>query len=149
MASLIVANLSLILTNRSWSRTILATVQAPNPALWWVLTGAIAFMGLVLYVSVLRHLFHFSVLHPLDLRFPVTIVLCSSLFVIIACSSLPTSTSKIEETVKSRTDRVQSTIERTHSEADRAVQSTSERVRGAIAFELDFLLPLASRDFRF
>jgi Ca2+-transporting ATPase len=65
--TLIVANLSLILTNRSWSRTILATVQAPNPALWWVLTGAIVFMGLVLYVPFLRHLFRFSRLHPLDL----------------------------------------------------------------------------------
>jgi Ca2+-transporting ATPase len=65
--TLIVANLSLILTNRSWSRTILATVQAPNPALWWVIGGAIAFMGLALYVPVLRHLFRFSILHPLDL----------------------------------------------------------------------------------
>jgi Ca2+-transporting ATPase len=65
--TLIVANLSLILTNRSWSRTILATVQAPNPALWWVIGGAIAFMGLVLYIPVLRHLFRFSTLHPIDL----------------------------------------------------------------------------------
>jgi Ca2+-transporting ATPase len=65
--TLIVANLSLILTNRSWSRTILATVQAPNPALWWVLGGASAFLGFVLSVPVLRHLFRFSTLHPLDL----------------------------------------------------------------------------------
>jgi Ca2+-transporting ATPase len=65
--TLIVANLSLILTNRSWSRTILATVQAPNPALWWVIGGAIAFMGLALYVPVLRNLFRFSILHPIDL----------------------------------------------------------------------------------
>ena len=65
--TLIVANLSLILTNRSWSRTILATVQTPNPALWWVITGASAFMGLILYVPVLRHLFRFSILHPVDL----------------------------------------------------------------------------------
>jgi P-type Ca2+ transporter type 2C len=65
--TLIVANLSLILTNRSWTRTILATVQAPNPALWWVIGGAIAFMGLVLYVPFLRHLFRFSTLHPIDL----------------------------------------------------------------------------------
>ena len=65
--TLIVANLSLILTNRSWSRTILATVQTPNPALWWVITGAIAFMGLVLYLPALRHLFRFSILHPIDL----------------------------------------------------------------------------------
>ncbi|MEA5535488.1 cation-translocating P-type ATPase [Crocosphaera sp. XPORK-15E] len=65
--TLIVANLSLILTNRSWSKTILTTVQAPNPALWWVIGGAIVFMGLVLYIPFLRHLFRFSTLHPLDL----------------------------------------------------------------------------------
>jgi Ca2+-transporting ATPase len=65
--TLIVANLSLILTNRSWSRTIVATMQAPNPALWWVIGGAITFMGLVLSIPVLRHLFRFSRLHPLDL----------------------------------------------------------------------------------
>ena len=34
--ALIIANLSLILTNRSWSRTILATLRTPNKALWWV-----------------------------------------------------------------------------------------------------------------
>ncbi len=65
--TLIIANLSLILTNRSWSRTIANTLRAPNPALWWVLGGAIAFLGLILYVPFLRHLFRFSILHPIDL----------------------------------------------------------------------------------
>lgn len=65
--TLIIANLGLILTNRSWSRTIANTWRSPNPALWWVLAGAIAFLGLVLYVPFLRHLFRFSTLHPLDL----------------------------------------------------------------------------------
>src|SRR5262249_45706879 len=32
--TLIVANLGLIFTNRSWSRTILATLHEPNSALW-------------------------------------------------------------------------------------------------------------------
>lgn len=65
--TLIIANLSLILTNRSWSRTIANTLRSPNPALWWVLGGAIAFLGLILYVPFLRHLFRFSTLHPIDL----------------------------------------------------------------------------------
>ena len=38
--TLIVANLGLILTNRSWSRTILATFRSPNAALGWVMGGA-------------------------------------------------------------------------------------------------------------
>jgi len=66
-ATLLVANFSLILTNRSWSRTLWAMFRAPNAALWWVLAGAVSFLGLVLYVPFLRDLFHFTVLHPLDI----------------------------------------------------------------------------------
>ncbi len=65
--TLIVANLGLILANRSWSRTILATLRTPNPALWWVLGGAVAFLGLVLYVPSLTSLFRFDRLHLDDL----------------------------------------------------------------------------------
>jgi P-type Ca2+ transporter type 2C len=65
--SLIVANLGLILTNLSWSRSVLATLREPNTALWWVLGGAMGFLGLVLYVPTLRHLFSFTFLHFDDL----------------------------------------------------------------------------------
>jgi Ca2+-transporting ATPase len=65
--TLIVANLALILTNRSWSRTLFSMFREPNRALWWVLGGATLFLGLVLYVPVLRDLFHFTKLHPIDL----------------------------------------------------------------------------------
>ncbi len=65
--TLIIANLGLILTNRSWSRTILDSLRSPNAALWWVLMGGVAFLGLVLYVPLLRTLFRFSTLHPIDL----------------------------------------------------------------------------------
>jgi Ca2+-transporting ATPase len=61
--TLIIANLGLILTNRSWSGTILETLRAPNPALWWVIGGALIFLTLVLYVPFLRDLFQFA---PLD-----------------------------------------------------------------------------------
>lgn len=65
--TLIFANLGLILTNRSWSRTIFSTLRSPNKALWWVIVGALAFLGLVLYTEPLRNLFGFSVLHLNDL----------------------------------------------------------------------------------
>jgi Ca2+-transporting ATPase len=65
--TLIVANLGLILANRSWTRTILATLRTPNPALWWVVGGAVAFLGLVLYVPFLTALFKFDRLHADDL----------------------------------------------------------------------------------
>ncbi|MGC1455381.1 MAG: cation-translocating P-type ATPase [Nitrospirota bacterium] len=65
--TLIIANLGLIFVNRSWSRTVLATLRSPNTALWWVTGGAVLFLGLALYVPFLQDLFRFSVLHPLDL----------------------------------------------------------------------------------
>ena len=47
-------------------------LRTPNAALWWVLGGGVVFMGLVLYVPVLRHLFQFSFLHFDDLLVSLT-----------------------------------------------------------------------------
>ena len=63
--TLIVANLSLILTNASWSRSIIATLRSKNQAMWWVVGGAFVFLGLVLYVPFLSKLFRFSHLTPI------------------------------------------------------------------------------------
>lgn len=65
--TLIVANLGLILTNRSWSRTFIATLHLPNKALIPVVVGAILFLGIVLYVPVFETLFRFSSLNHLEL----------------------------------------------------------------------------------
>lgn len=65
--TLIVANLALILTNRSWSRTVVQSLRSPNAALAWVLGGAVAFLALILSVPALRDLFRFSKLHVNDL----------------------------------------------------------------------------------
>jgi len=65
--TLIVANLGLIFSNRSWRQTILSTLQAPNRALWWVTGSAIILLALVLYVPALQELFRLSLLHPGDI----------------------------------------------------------------------------------
>lgn len=65
--TLIVANIGLILTNRSWSRSILSTFRSPNAALWWVLGGAALFLGTVLYLPFLKEIFRFDTLHATDL----------------------------------------------------------------------------------
>jgi len=65
--TLIVANLGLILTNRSRTRTILATLRTPNAALWWVLGGATVFLSVVLAVPELREIFKFAPLHASDI----------------------------------------------------------------------------------
>jgi Ca2+-transporting ATPase len=65
--TLIAANLALILANRSWSRTILETMSTPNPALWWVVGGALVFLAMAIYVPFLRELFSFAYLHFIDI----------------------------------------------------------------------------------
>jgi len=66
-ATLVVANLSLILTNRSWSRSIVSTFKEPNAALWWVVSGAAIMLTVVLNVPFVRELFHFDQLHAVDI----------------------------------------------------------------------------------
>ena len=74
--TLVVANLCLILTNRSWSRTILASMRIPNAAVKWVVGGGVVFLTLILSVPFLQRLFHFGNLHAMD------VVLCVSVGVI-------------------------------------------------------------------
>jgi Ca2+-transporting ATPase len=64
--TLVVANLGLIFTNRSWTRTVFGILRSPNTALWWVCGGALVFLGLVLYVPVLQGLFRLATLHVAD-----------------------------------------------------------------------------------
>jgi Ca2+-transporting ATPase len=78
--TLIVANLGLILTNRSWSRGILSTFRSPNAALWWVLGSAILFLGTVLYMPFLKELFRFSTLHVDDILICLTTGIMSILW---------------------------------------------------------------------
>jgi Ca2+-transporting ATPase len=65
--TLIIANLCLIFANRSWTRTILATLHTPNRALWWVSGGALGFLVLALNTPFLRSLFHVARLHLIDM----------------------------------------------------------------------------------
>ncbi len=65
--TLVVANLSLVLADRSQTRTFLATLHTRNLALWGIIGGALTLLALVLYVPFLRNLFGFAFLHPIDL----------------------------------------------------------------------------------
>ena len=65
--TLIISNLALILTNRSWSRTFIATLRSYNYALLPLLAGAVLLLAVVLYVPFFVTLFKFSSIHPLDL----------------------------------------------------------------------------------
>ena len=78
--TLVLANLALIFTNRSWGRTIPGTLRIPNPALWWVVGGTLTFLGLVLFVPYSRTLLRFSVLHLHDFAICLCAAVCSILW---------------------------------------------------------------------
>ena len=58
--TLIVANLMLILTNVSWTRSLLATLRNPNGAMCWVVGGAVVLMVALLGIPQLANLFQFA-----------------------------------------------------------------------------------------
>ncbi len=64
--AMVLASVGLILTSRSTSLSLLATIGRRNAALWWIVSGALAFLALVLYVPTLQELFKFGRLHSMD-----------------------------------------------------------------------------------
>ncbi len=58
--TLITANLLLILTNVSWTRSLLATLRSSNSAMWWVVGGATLLMLCLLNIPILARLFQFA-----------------------------------------------------------------------------------------
>ncbi len=65
--TLVISNIALILSNRSWRKTVFESIRVPNTALWWVVGGALLFLGLVLFTPGLRYVFRFGKLHADDL----------------------------------------------------------------------------------
>jgi Ca2+-transporting ATPase len=65
--TIVIADLGLILTNRSWSETIFANLLSPNTALVYVFVGTVISLALVLYVPFLQELFRFGALTAADL----------------------------------------------------------------------------------
>jgi Ca2+-transporting ATPase len=65
--TIVIANLCLILTNRSWSDPILTTLRTPNKAMRWVFGGTISCLILVLFIPFLQALFRFGTVPFVDL----------------------------------------------------------------------------------
>jgi Ca2+-transporting ATPase len=66
-ATIVTANLALILTNRSWVHTIIGTFRKRNNAFWWIFGIALLALALVIYIPQLSSLFRFSALDPVNL----------------------------------------------------------------------------------
>lgn len=58
--TLVLANLSLIVANRSWTVKMKDVFRSRNRALGWVVGGTLLFLGLVLYVPAFREIFRFA-----------------------------------------------------------------------------------------
>ncbi|EKD32536.1 MAG: hypothetical protein ACD_77C00063G0011 [uncultured bacterium] len=65
--TLIVANIAVILSNRSWTNSIFKILVTPNRAVKWVVGGAIFFLILILNVPFLINLFQFEKIGFLEL----------------------------------------------------------------------------------
>ncbi len=65
--TLVISNLGIILVNRSWTKNIFASMKVKNPAIAWVVSGTLFFLGLVIYVPSLRDVFHFAFMHANDI----------------------------------------------------------------------------------
>ncbi|MEO8007196.1 MAG: cation-translocating P-type ATPase [Betaproteobacteria bacterium] len=65
--SLVLGNAVLIISNRSQTRSILATLRMPNRALWWIVGGAIGGLAVALYVPAMQRIFKFEALGVSDL----------------------------------------------------------------------------------
>ena len=65
--TIVIANLCLILTNRSWSETIVTTVRTPNKAMVWVCSGTLICLALVLFIPALQNLFMFGFVPFVDI----------------------------------------------------------------------------------
>ncbi|MBI3854887.1 MAG: cation-translocating P-type ATPase [Planctomycetes bacterium] len=65
--TLVVGNLSLVLSNRSWSRGLLATLREPNRVMAILFAVALGVLALTLTVPYVSHLFRFGALSGVDL----------------------------------------------------------------------------------
>ena len=58
--TLIVSNIAVILTNRSWTENIFKIILTPNKAVLWVVGGAVFFLVLILKIPFFLNLFQFN-----------------------------------------------------------------------------------------
>jgi Ca2+-transporting ATPase len=65
-ATLVVSFLTIIMVNRSWTRTLWSMLRVPNKALKWVFLGTAVLLPVILCVPFTQNLFHFARPHMFD-----------------------------------------------------------------------------------
>ena len=89
-AALVLSNLGLISSNRSWTQSMMAVMKRRNAAFGWVLLGSLVFLAVALYVPAARNLFSFSSIGAIDL------------FIAFAASLIGTAWFEVYKAVTSR-----------------------------------------------
>jgi Ca2+-transporting ATPase len=72
-ACLVIANLGLIVSNRTWSQNVIASLKSKNTALWGVVAFAFTFLTCAIYIPALRDLFSFTALSLQDICICATV----------------------------------------------------------------------------
>lgn len=65
--TLIISNIAVILTNRSWTDNIFKIIATPNRAVIWVVGGAVFFLALILNIPFFLDLFQFNKLSLMNI----------------------------------------------------------------------------------
>ena len=65
--TIVIANLLLILTNRSWSESMIQTIRTPNKAMGGVFAGTLIALTLILIIPALQDLFSFAPITGVEL----------------------------------------------------------------------------------
>jgi Ca2+-transporting ATPase len=65
--TLIVSNIAVILSNRSWTSGLFAILRTPNKAVSWIIGGAVIFLIMILNIPFLLNLFQFEKIGYLEL----------------------------------------------------------------------------------
>lgn len=64
---LVLSNLGLIFSNRFYTKFLVETFKIPNKALWWVTSGTLLLLFLIMVIPFGQQLFHFEAVQPLDI----------------------------------------------------------------------------------
>jgi P-type Ca2+ transporter type 2C len=80
-SAIVLGNLALILTFRSGSQSLLASLSRPNRPLWWIVAGTLFALAVALYVPAAAQLFRFDALSPTTLAVAVAAGLAALLAV--------------------------------------------------------------------
>ena len=65
--AIVAANVALLFVTRSRTRSVLATLREPNPALWWIAAGALGALLASIYLTPVAAVFRFAPISAAEL----------------------------------------------------------------------------------